>query len=68
MWLFGNRALDDLFGGIFVMNDIETQADTLKTYWKHGKVKEYYELLNQLKQCGYRVYRNDDGEHIIKKC
>lgn len=67
MGIFGNQALDDLFGEIFGASDTKTHADQLYEYWKKGEIKQYYYLLNRLKQSGYHIYRRDDGKHIVKK-
>ncbi len=67
MGMFGDDTLDELFGNVFSMNMPETQVKKLDDYWVHGNVQAYYSLLNNIKQMGYKVYRNSNGKHIIKR-
>ena len=67
MGMFGDDALDELFGDVFSMNIPETQVKKLDDYWSRGNAQAYYGLLNNLKQMGYKVYRNSNGKHIIKR-
>ena len=39
----------------------------LDDYWKNGNANEYSKLLVEVKSSGFKVYRNKEGKHIIKK-
>lgn len=63
------NAFEDLFGSIFHTNinpDINVNIMCLNDYWKHGKIKEYYNLVNNLKRNGYCVLRNKQGLHKVE--
>ena len=67
MGMFGNDTLDSLFGDIFGASMPENQQKLLDDYWKHGDVQNYYNLINRIKQSGYKVFRNSQGKHLVKR-
>lgn len=67
MGLFGNEAVDELFGNIFGATYPEGQADLLDDYLKRCEIQKYYELLNNIKRSGRKVFRNSQGKHLIKR-
>ena len=60
----------DIFGSIFGTNIFGNTAETYeeqlnKYYCKH--MENYYTTLNNAKNAGYKVFRNKDGKHIVKR-
>ena len=60
--MIDDNFFDEFFGGTF---DISAKENNLNAYWQQGKVAEYYDLLNQTKQQGYKVLRNSAGKHRV---
>ena len=44
----------------------KSYCERLDDYWRHGKVEQYYCLLNNCKSAGFRVMRNSAGEHRVE--
>lgn len=64
--MFGN-GFDSVFGDIFGENYLAVQVEKLDDFWEHGKIQQYYKLLNSIKCDGRRVFRNEKtGKHIIR--
>ena len=60
---------DDNFFANFFGKSMETPAaykERLDDYWKHGKIQQYYDLLNRCKE-QYRVLRNGQGVHRVER-
>lgn len=56
------------FFNYFFNNSFGTdKTKMLDDYWKNGNAKEYSKLLLEVKLFGFKVYRNKEGKHIIKK-
>ena len=56
---FFNYFFNSLFG--------TDKTKMLDDYWKNGNANEYSKLLVEVKSSGFKVYRNKEGKHIIKK-
>lgn len=55
---------NEFFGGLFGGN-LKSQENDLNQLYKSNP-KGYFEKINRLKCMGYRIFRNSNGEHIIK--
>ena len=61
--------INDMFGGIF--GDIfgsenpKLYEDALNDYWERMEIQKYHKYLSELKDKGYRIYRNPDGKHKV---
>lgn len=67
MGIFGNEEMDSIFGDIFGASFTNSQATRLDNYWRTGEAQKYYQLLNELKSYGKRIFRNEKtGKHIVK--
>lgn len=58
-------AFGGIFGDIFSTGDPSYYAETLDEHWANCKVAKYYELLNKVKNQGFKVLRNSDGRHKV---
>lgn len=64
--------INDMFGGIFGdiffgESNVSVYEDNLNDYWERMEVEKYCKHLSELKNKGYRIYRNSDGKHKIIK-
>ena len=63
---------DNLFGNIFgdLFSSAYSAADwekDLNEYWQSYKIEVYYKTLNNCKANGFRVLRNSEGIHKVKR-
>jgi len=61
--------LDDNFFADFFSKYTQTPdsySEKLNEYWERGKIREYYDLLNQCKE-QHKVMRNSSGKHRVEK-
>ena len=47
--------------------DKDKMASVLDQDYAENKTKDYELRVSTIKMCGYKVLRNSDGKHIIKK-
>ena len=50
-----------------VDEDKDKMASVLDQDYAENKTKDYELRVSVIKMCGYKVLRNSDGKHIIKK-
>jgi hypothetical protein len=56
----------DIFGNTFGTNTAKTYEEQLNKYYcKH--MENYYTALNNAKAAGYKVFRNKEGKHVVKR-
>lgn len=46
------------------MSDVQVIRDELDRLYQF-EIEKYVDEVNQLKQIGYKIYRNDKGEHKV---
>lgn len=60
-------AFGGIFGEIFCENVPEKYATKLDELWKSYDITRYNNKLNEIKNYGFKVYRNSSGKHKVIK-
>ena len=60
----GDNSFDDIFCGLF---NTATYENNLNKLFCECKVNDYYKYLNEIKSMGYKVFRNSNGNHKVRR-
>ena len=63
-----NDMFGGIFGNIFGESNVSVYEDNLNGHWERMEIEKYHKYLSELKNKGYRIYRNSDGKHKVIKC
>ena len=65
---------EDIFGAFTPSNNDSGDAAAcgyykklLDDYWAKMSIEKYHKTLNMVKEAGYKVSRNDAGDHIVRR-